>query len=171
MCCKIIATNYRNKRKRKSLSNALLLLVLTVTIALMVGCSSSDSDTSSTGGGDMTCTVSIKCDVILENMDKLDDSKHSLVPADGVILAPITVNFSDGETGADIIKRVTKDNKIHLDYDNSGYVKAINNLYEMDLGGQSGWKYSVNGTDEGTGCSKHIVKQDDVIEWRYVLTA
>lgn len=164
-----MSNSFLNKKTCTSRVSVVLVLVLVLAIALMSGCSSKEQ--ASADGGDMTCTVSITCDIILENMDKLDDSKHSLVAEDGVILSEATVNFSEGETGADIIKRVTKENKIHLDYDNSGYVKAINNLYEMDLGGQSGWKYSVNGTDEGTGCTKHIVKQGDVIEWRYVLTA
>ena len=147
-------------------------MALLVFIVFLGGCTenggTSSSDDSQAGAEVMTCTVSIQCKVLLDNMDKLDSSKHSVVPSDGIILAETTVEFKDGETGADIIRKVTKDNKMQMEF-NSGYVKTINNISEMDCGGQSGWKYSVNGTDEGQGCDKHIVKQGDVIEWRYVL--
>lgn len=121
-----------------------------------------------------TVTISIRCDTILDNWDKLDDSLKSdkYVPADGVILPTFRAVLRKGDTVYDIFSRVTRYSKIVTDcvytvnY-SSVYVKGINHLYEFSCGELSGWIYKVNGVFPGYGCSKYVLKGGDVIEWVY----
>ena len=119
-----------------------------------------------------TCTFSISCETILDNMDQCNDSKKSLVPEDGIIFPAAEVTFSEGESVFDVLQRVCKDNKIHMESTftpmyNSAYIEGIRNLYEFDVGAQSGWMYSVNGWFPNYGCSRYQLKNGDVVEWRY----
>lgn len=125
-------------------------------------------DTSTTG----TCTISISCDTILDNMDQCKENKRSLIPSDGVILSATTVTFSSGESVYDILQKVCKDNNIHMESQftpmyNSAYIQGINNIYEFDVGSQSGWMYKVNGWFPNYGCSRYQVQDGDVICWVY----
>lgn len=121
-----------------------------------------------------TVTISIRCDTVLDNWDKLDDSLKSdkYVPADGVILPTFRAVLRKGDTVYDIFSRVTRYSKIVTDcvytvnY-SSVYVKGINHLYEFSCGELSGWMYRVNGVFPGYGCSKYVLKGGDVIEWVY----
>ena len=86
-----------------------------------------------------TCTFSISCSTILNNMDLCEESKQGIVPADGTILSTTTVTFSEGESVFDVLQRVCRDNGIHMEYSwtpmyNSAYVEGIANLYEFDVG-------------------------------------
>ena len=119
-----------------------------------------------------TCTISISCETILDNMDKCAESKKALVPEDGIILPATEVTFSDGESVYDVLQRVCKENKIHMESSftpvyNSAYIEGIHNLYEYDVGKLSGWMYAVNGWYPNYGCSRYQVKDGDVVEWRY----
>jgi hypothetical protein len=105
-------------------------------------------------------------------MDDLDPDKVELVPEDGWILKPTKVVFYEGESVYDVLARVCKDNKIHMESSwtpvfNSRYVEGINNIYEIDCGSQSGWMYSVNDWFPNYGCSRYELKQGDVVEWKY----
>lgn len=122
--------------------------------------------------GDLQCTISIECSTILDNMDKLKADKKDMVPEDGVILKPQKVNFSEGENAFDVLQRVCKKNKIHMESSwtpmyNSAYIEGINNLYEFDCGKLSGWMYRVNGVYPNYGCSRYELKGGEKIEWRY----
>lgn len=84
---------------------------------------SSDSQDSSSNKPDAspestvpTCTVSISCAAILENLDRLNAEKADLIPADGVLLAPTAVEFTEGESIFDVLKRVCRENKIHMEF-------------------------------------------------------
>ena len=119
-----------------------------------------------------TCTFSIECSTILNNLENLDQDKLELIPVDGVILAPIKVTFSEGESVFDVLQRVCKEKKIHLESSwtpmyNSAYIEGIYNLYEFDCGSLSGWMYRVNGWYPNYGCSRYQLKDGDVVEWRY----
>ena len=119
-----------------------------------------------------TCTFSIECSTILNNLDMLDPDKLECVPSNGVILAKTTVTFYEGESVFDVLQRVCKDNGIHLESEwtpiyNSAYVEGIHNLYEFDCGALSGWMYKVNGWYPNYGCSRYQLKEGDVVEWRY----
>lgn len=119
-----------------------------------------------------TCTISISCKTILNNMELCDPDKVELVPADGWILRTVTVEFTPGETVFDILQRVCKENRIHMSSRwtpmyGSAYIEGIHNLYEFDVGALSGWMYKVNGWFPNYGCSKYEVQNGDEICWVY----
>ena len=127
------------------------------------------------GGADLpdgTCTISIECKNILENMDKLKETKKEFVPEDGWILKETQVTFHGGDTVFEVLKKICSENKIHMSSRytplyKSYYIEGINQLYELDCGSNSGWMYSVNGKFPNKGCSKYELQDGDKIEWRY----
>lgn len=123
-------------------------------------------------GKTFTCTFSIECSTILNNLADLDPDKLELVPQNGVILPPTTVVFYEGESVYDLLLRVCKEYNIHLEFSwtpvyNSAYIEGIHNLYEFDCGALSGWMYRVNGWYPNYGCSRYQLVDGEVVEWRY----
>ncbi len=121
------------------------------------------------------CTITICCDTILNNTDKLEEAKAPYVPEDGVILPVITVEFTEGETVFDVLKRVCEAADLQIEYSwtplyDSYYVEGINHLYEFDCGFESGWMYEVNDGFPNYGSSAYEVKPGDKIEWKYTCT-
>ena len=118
------------------------------------------------------CTITIRCDTILNNTNLLDEAKAPYVPTDGVILPEITVEFTPGETVFDVLQRVCEAADIPLEYSwtplyDSYYLEGINHIYEYDCGAESGWMYQVSGKYPNYGCSSYEVKPGDQIEWLY----
>lgn len=119
-----------------------------------------------------TCSFSIECSTILNNLDMLDPEKLEMVPSNGVILATTTVTFYEGESVFDVLQRLCKEKGIHMEFSwtpiyNSAYIEGIHNLYEFDCGNLSGWMYRVNGWYPNYGCSRYQLQQGDVVQWRY----
>lgn len=88
----------------------------------------------------------------------------------GIILEPTSIDWQDGDSVLDVLKQVTKSNRIPLEYRGSGilgYVEGIANLYEFDQGAGSGWLFKVNGqfADKSAGAVK--LSKGDVVEWIY----
>ena len=124
------------------------------------------------GDAEYTCTLSISCATILDNMDLCKEEKRELVPEDGWILKPMTVTFYEGESVFNVLQRTCKQQKIHMEFSNtpiynSAYIEGINNLYEFDVGNLSGWMYRVNDWFPNYGCSRYLLQDGDVIEWVY----
>lgn len=123
-------------------------------------------------GKTYTCTFSIECSTILNNLDQLDPDKLEMIPSGGVILSRTTVTFYEGESVFDVLQRVCKEKGIHMEASwtpiyNSAYVEGIHNLYEFDCGALSGWMYKVNGWYPNYGSSRYQLKDGDAVEWRY----
>ena len=119
-----------------------------------------------------TCTFSIECSTILNNLSDLDPDKRELIPSNGVILAPAKVTFYEGESVFDVLQRVCKEKGIHLESSwtpiyNSAYIEGIHNLYEFDCGELSGWVYRVNGWYPNYGCSRYQLADGEKVEFRY----
>ena len=119
-----------------------------------------------------TCTIEIRCDTILNNMDKLKAEKVAYVPSDGTVLKVTTVEFEEGETVFDILERVCRTKGIQLEYSwspmyGTSYIEGINHLYEFDCGDQSGWIYKVNAVAPNYGASAYTLKAGDSIKWLY----
>lgn len=119
-----------------------------------------------------TCTFSIECSTILNNLKDLDPDKRELVPSNGVILAPTKVTFYEGESVFDVLQRVCKEKGIHMESSwtpiyNSAYIEGIHNLYEFDCGELSGWMYRVNGWYPNYGCSRYQLVDGEKVEFRY----
>lgn len=125
-------------------------------------------NTTSTG----SCTLTIQCHTLLDNLDNVKESKKKYVPSSGVILKKTKVTFTEGETVYDILKRTCKTAGIQLEVSYSGgygsyYVEGIGHLYEFDCGRESGWVYRVNGKQPNYGCSSCVVQKGDNIVWSY----
>lgn len=119
-----------------------------------------------------TCTITIRCDTILNNWDNLDPSKAGYVPSNGVILPTVTVEFEEGETVFEVLNRVCSKYGIQIEYSwtpmyNSYYIEGINHLYEFDCGSESGWMYKVNGWFPNYGCSSYELEGNETIVWCY----
>lgn len=118
------------------------------------------------------CTISISCATILDNMDSLDKNKKDIIPPDGSILKETKVEIDKDDSVFDILSKVCKSKKIHMEYSDtplydSAYIEGIYNLYEFDCGSLSGWVFSVNGQYYNYGSSKIKVSDGDKIEWKY----
>ena len=148
--------------------------ILAVILLLLCGCGKTDkvevADTN--GDGKLTCTLEIRCDTLLKNLDRLPKEKAALVPEDGILLAVTEVEFSGGNSVFDVFRQVLRSEKLHFEYVDASaydsvYIEGIGNLYEYDCGPQSGWMYSVNGTYPGLGCSAYTLADGDVIVFSY----
>ena len=119
-----------------------------------------------------TCTLTVRCDTVLANLDWLDPAKQPLIPTDGVMLPETTVTFYEGESVFNILQREMKKAGIHLEFVSmpvyhSAYIEGIGNLYEYDCGDLSGWTYRVNGWSPNYGCSRYQLQPGDRVEWLY----
>ncbi len=124
------------------------------------------------GDASYTCTLSISCATILDNQELCDPEKWELVPENGWILEPMTVTFYAGESVFNVLQRTCKQQGIHMEFSNtpvynSAYIEGIHNLYEFDVGNESGWMYRVNDWFPNYGCSRYLLQDGDVIEWVY----
>ena len=147
------------------------ILFLLLALLLLTGCGAKEEPQETLPAGP-TCTISISCATILDNMDQLEPEKADLIPEDGQILQPMTVAFDEGESVFDVLLRTAQEQKLHLEYMDSpmyksAYIEGIANLYEFDCGPLSGWMYNVNGNFPNFGCSKYALKDGDVIQWVY----
>jgi len=120
----------------------------------------------------MTCTFSIECTSILNNLTDLEPEKLDILPSDGIIFPPQTVEFKEGESVFDLLQRVCRENGIHLETSmtpvyNTAYIEGINNIYEFDCGSLSGWVYRVNDWYPNYGCSRYCLSEGDIVEWRF----
>ena len=118
------------------------------------------------------CTISISCQTLLNNLDRVKKNKLSVIPSDAWILKAVNAEFSEGESVFDVTKRVCMENKIPFEFTlapiyNTAYIEGINNIYEFDCGSTSGWLYKVNGEFMSYGCSDCKLSDGDVIEWVY----
>lgn len=118
------------------------------------------------------CTLTIRCDTILNNMGELTEGKNAYVPKNGCILAKSKLKFKEGETVFDVLKRACSIAGIQLEYSwtpmyGSYYIEGINNLYEFDCGNESGWMYRVNGWFPNYGCSSYTLKDGDAISFDF----
>lgn len=119
-----------------------------------------------------TCTLSVRCDVLLNNIEDLEPEKVEIVPKDGIIFAEKEVVFYEGESVFNLLLREMKKNKIHMEFVNtpvynSAYIEGIANLYEFDCGELSGWLYKVNDWFPNYGCSRYLLEPGDKVEWVY----
>lgn len=132
----------------------------------------SGGQTSETETEENLCTLSVRCDTILDHMDWLDPAKRDLVPGDGVLFPATQVRFYDGESVFNVLQRALKQAGVQMEFVNvplygSAYLEGIGNLYEFDCGERSGWMYRVNGVFPGYGCSLYLLQPGDGIEWVY----
>lgn len=150
------------------------VIILVLALCMLVGCGKTNTAqvADSNGDGKLTCTLEIRCDVLLGNLDQMTKEKAALVPDDGILLESVEVEFVGGESVFDVFRKVLREEKIHFEYVDASaydsvYIEGIGNIYEFDCGPQSGWMFSVNGIYPGLGCSSYTLADGDVIVFNY----
>ena len=150
------------------------VMILVFVLSMLCGCGKANAakvaDTN--GDGKLTCTLEIRCDTLLTQLDKVPSEKVNLVPEDGIMLAATEVEFIGGESVFDVFRKVLREEKIHFEYVDASaydsvYIEGIGNIYEFDCGPQSGWMFSVNDVYPGLGCSAYTLADGDVIVFSY----
>jgi len=121
---------------------------------------------------ELSCTLSVRCDTVLHNLQWLEREKRDIIPQNGVILEERAVTFYEGESVFNVLLREMKRNKIHMEFVNvplynSAYIEGIANIYEFDCGELSGWVYRVNGWFPNYGSSRYTLKNGDRVEVLY----
>ena len=120
-----------------------------------------------------TVTVTIECKVLIGNGD-IDEGTKSLIPPKGYILKSEKIRIKKGETVYEVLKKAAKEGGIVLNTQQTAfgvYIAGIAGIEEKAAGGESGWKYSVNGKYPGKSCDNIKVAAGDKIVWIYVLKA
>ena len=148
-----------------------------IVIAMLItvcGCGNRNTNTvaDTNGDGKLTCTLEIRCDVLLENRELLPSEKTVLVPENGTLLEVTEAEFEAGASVFDVFRKVLREKKLHFEYVDASaydsvYIEGVGNIYEFDCGPQSGWMYSVNGIYPGLGCSAYTLADGDVIVFNY----
>lgn len=143
--------------------NAVLLFAAIVLISLAAGC----GNTSSPGEeASVECNISVSCGKALAS-EKLAAEKKQLLPSDGIIACE-KMNVSPSTNAFDVFKSLMMKNNIQYEASSSPvYIRGIDNLYELDCGGSSGWLYKVNGSIPDVSCADYIIKSGDEIEFFY----
>lgn len=96
----------------------------------------------------------------------------------------IEINFSidsskaDGSVSYSAVMTLDKGATVYdalaasgISHSGDSYITAIGGLSEKQFGGQSGWKYYVNGTAPGKSCVDYTLQDGDRVQWSYVLKA
>ena len=150
------------------------VMILVCVLSMLCGCGKANTakvaDTN--GDGKLTCTLEIRCDTLLTQLDKVPAEKVNLVPEDGIMLATTEVEFAGGESVFDVFRKTLREEKLHFEYVDASaydsvYIEGIGNIYEFDCGPQSGWMFSVNDVYPGLGCSAYTLADGDVIVFSY----
>ena len=113
-------------------------------------------------------TLSIDTLNALAHMDMIDASVKRFVPTSGYFLSSLRVEYMEGESVYDLLKRICTQQGIDLISD-SGYVRYIGNIGEFDAGRSSGWMYVVNGSTPSVGSASYSLQEGDVIQWRFTV--
>lgn len=148
-----------------------VILIFTFSLLSLASCAPGGGP-SGPQGEEKTCVMSITCATVLDNWDKLAKGKEEIIPEGGVILPETQVALLDGESAFDVLLRVTKELKIHMEHSQTpitkiSYIEAINNLYEFDCGELSGWMYQVNGVYPACGSNGYEMQDGDNLKWVY----
>lgn len=77
----------------------------------------------------------------------------------------------NSKSAGDVTLKVLIDNKISYRAKGTGgniYFSSIAGLKERDYGENSGWCYYVNGVKPSVGAGSYILKDGDIVEWKYL---
>lgn len=139
------------------------------------GNSGDNSQNTRPAGKVISCTIEIRCDNATARKDTITNPGiRDAIPDDGTILEVTTYTGNEGFTVYDVLVAVTAMHNpvipIAAQKTSMGvYVASINNLAQTNVGPNSGWMYWVNGKAPNYTCGRYIVKDGDVIQWKYVL--
>ena len=115
------------------------------------------------------CYVNINCKTAIENED-ISDSILAILPEDGILLDNVLVEYEEGATVFDVLAKIVREEKIHMEYTGSAkipYIEGIANLYEFECGPLSGWMYQVNGWFPSFSMGQYKIEPGDTISFVY----
>lgn len=157
----------KGKRHYKNYLALLLAVALLLTLILCTELRSPEEYY----GGSLTVsdpvgsiTLSVSCETVAGQAEHLPD--------DGVLLAPITVEFESGESLYSVFCRAARAKQLLLGWSGAGesaYLTSVNGLSEADFGSLSGWVYLVNGERLSVGMGGYLPQDGDVIRLVYSL--
>lgn len=119
-----------------------------------------------------TCSLTISCSTIFDNIDDFNSDKISILPDGGLIYENSEIIFNEGDSVFDVLLSAMTAEKIHMEYvatagTNSVYIEGIANIYEFDCGSLSGWIYAVNGVSYNYSCSEYFLQNGDEIQFLF----
>lgn len=115
-----------------------------------------------------TCTLTIACETALTSAE-LDAETVAALPSDGYLLSATEVEFTDGESVLEVLRRTAQEHALTLDVVDGEYpyVNAIGELAGGSAGPMSGWLFSVNGEYPSVGVADIKVQAGDAIVFSY----
>lgn len=151
----------RGKRKAKGYLFALCAALAVYAAITFVNVSSPDKYYKGTAGGNVETYITINCSSVAGEKD--------FIPQDGYFLKDAKVMIAEGASAKDQLVLAAKENTLQLEFDGTGYVSGMGNLYEFDFGELSGWVFRVNGETPGRGSYDVALEPGDRVEWIYSL--
>lgn len=130
-------------------------------ISLLSGCAADTGSPPGTSGD--TVSLAVYCRIAI-------DAGLAGLPEDGVMLAPVELDWVEDETVAQLLERAAREQKLAVSSQGSGSMKfivSIGGLAAVD--GRSGWMFSVNGEIIMVGSGTVKVEAGDHIEWHYTM--
>lgn len=118
-------------------------------------------------------SIEIRCDSAVKIKDSIGNPGiKEKIPDNGEILKETVYSVPEGTDVYELLSMAAASNGIAITANaNKTYVMSINNLGQMMLGQQSGWKYSVNNSVPLMAASSYILQSGDKVKWFYVLSA
>lgn len=118
-------------------------------------------------------SIEIRCDSAVKVKDTVQNpGVKEKIPDSGEILKETVYRVPEGTNVYDLLSQAAALNGIDIKANtDKTYVMSINNLDQMMLTQQSGWKYSVNGKVPGMAALRYILQDGDKVKWFYVLSA
>lgn len=162
--------NKNNKSKLSAVTTSSTDAYTAATTATHLHADKPTAKITSTSSSKKTCTITIECKSILDNMDDLKSGHEAYVPKNGIILSEYEATFNGKATVYDLLKKACDDNKIPYNAKTtiySVYISGINNLDEFDCGEGSGWLYYVNGKKPNVSCDSTKLKDGDKVVFSY----
>lgn len=120
----------------------------------------------------ISVTIEIRCDrVVSKKAEIKNDGIRNSIPDDGTILKKTVYNVPESADVYTLLATAAADNNISIKANtDKSYVSSINNISQMLLTQQSGWKYSVNGVVPGMAAKDYRLSDGDFVKWFFVLS-
>lgn len=124
---------------------------------------------ATTTASSITCTVTVECKEILNNMSSLKEGHEDYI-SDGVFINNCSITLLNGATAYDAVKTACTQYGISMNVQTTSfgkYIVGFNGIDEFDCGKQSGWVYTVNGKSPPKSSDKYPVSNGDKIVYSY----